>query len=150
VLTNLANYVLSLPLLLGLGLLYGVTPTWHVVLLVPIVALQTFFTLALVYLLSSLNVAFRDLQHVVVNLVQMAFFLTPVLWPVEQLSPELREKVLFGNPMAAVTQAYRAIFYTHTMPELAPLVGVTLASVVMFWVAANVFERRREEFAELV
>jgi lipopolysaccharide transport system permease protein len=148
--TNLCNYVLSLPLLLALGLFYGVLPTWHVVFLLPVVALQTFFTLSLAYLLSSLNVAFRDLQHVVVNLVQMAFFLTPVLWPIEQLSPDLREKVLYGNPMAAVMTAYRSIFYTHTMPERAPLGVVAGVSLLLFWISTNVFERRRADFAELV
>jgi lipopolysaccharide transport system permease protein len=150
VLTNLANYLLSLPLLLGLGLFYGVFPSWHLVFFLPVLFLQTFFTLSVAYLFSSLNVAFRDLQHVVGNLVQMAFFLTPVLWPVEQLAPELREKVLYGNPMAAVMHAYRSIFYAHQVPELAPLGVVAVVSLLLFWVAANVFERRREEFAELV
>jgi lipopolysaccharide transport system permease protein len=150
VLTNLANYVLSLPLLVALGLIYGVWPTWHVVFFIPVVLLQTFFTLSLAYLLSSLNVAFRDLQHVVGNIVQMAFFLTPVLWPLEQLAPDLREKVLYGNPMAAVMNAYRAIFYTHTLPELQPLAVVAAVSLLMFWVSSNVFEKRREDFAELV
>jgi lipopolysaccharide transport system permease protein len=150
VLTNLANYVLSLPLLIGLGLVYGVWPTWHFVFFVPVLLLQTFFTLSLTYLLSSLNVAFRDLQHMVVNLVQMAFFLTPVLWPIEQLSPDLRQKVLYGNPMAAVMHAYRAIFIAHTTPELQPLAFVAVLSLGMFFIAANVFERRREDFAELV
>lgn len=150
VLTNLTNYLLSLPLLLGLGLFYGELPSWHLVLFLPVLLLQTFFTLSVAYLLSSLNVAFRDLQHMVVNLVQMAFFLTPVLWPIEQLDPKLQETVLFGNPMAAVMHAYRAIFYKHTVPDLAPLGVVAVVSLLLFWVAANVFERRREEFAELV
>jgi lipopolysaccharide transport system permease protein len=150
VLTNLANFVLSLPLLLGLGLIYSVWPTWHFVFFLPVLLLQTFFTLSLTYLLSALNVAYRDLQHMAVNVVQMMFFLTPVLWPIEQLSPDIREKVLYGNPMAAVMHAYRSIFYTHTMPELEPLAWVAVLSLGMFFVAANVFERRREDFAELV
>lgn len=150
VLTNLANYLLSLPLLLGLGLIYGIYPTWHAVFFLPVVALQTFFTLSVAYLFSSLNVAFRDLQHVVGNLVQMAFFLTPVLWPIEQLSPDLRDKVLYGNPMAAVIHSYRSIFYLHRAPDFEPLAVVAGVSLLLFWVASNVFERRREEFAELI
>lgn len=150
VLTNLANYLLSLPLLLGLGLIYGIYPTWHALFFLPVVALQTFFTLSVAYLFSSLNVAFRDLQHVVGNLVQMAFFLTPVLWPIEQLSPDLRDKVLYGNPMAAVMHAYRSIFYMQRAPDFEPLAVVAGVSLLLFWVASNVFERRREEFAELI
>ncbi len=72
--TNLANYVLSLPLLVALGLVYGVVPTWHALFFIPLVCLQTLFTLAVTYLLSALNVAFRDLQHIVANLLQLLFF----------------------------------------------------------------------------
>src|SRR4051812_48388406 len=57
--TNLANYVLSLPLLIGLGLLFDVLPTWHAIFFIPLVLLQTLFTIAVTYALSALNVAFR-------------------------------------------------------------------------------------------
>jgi lipopolysaccharide transport system permease protein len=148
--TNLVNFVLSLPLLVGLGLYFGDLPSWHVALLPVVVLLQTFFTLAVVYLLSSLNVAFRDLQHIVGNLVQMAFFLTPVLWPIENLTPELRQVMLYANPLAAVMTGYRDLIYAHRLPDPGPLVSVAVVSLVLLWISSGVFERRREEFAELV
>ena len=148
--TNLVNFVLSLPLLVGLGLYYSDWPTWHFLLLPLVLALQTFFTLAVVYLLSSLNVAFRDLQHIVVNLVQMAFFLTPVLWPIDNLTPEMREVMLYANPLAAVMTGYRDLIYSHRLPEAGPLLSVAAVSLVLLWISSGVFERRREEFAELV
>jgi len=150
VLTNLVNFILSLPLLLALGALYRHWPSWHLVLFIPVVAVQTFFTLALTYLLSALNVAFRDLQHIIVNVVQMAFFLTPVLWPISTLSPKRQLLMLYGNPLAAIMSAYRDIFYDRTLPEPGPLLAVTALSVVMLAISSVVFERRREEFAELV
>jgi lipopolysaccharide transport system permease protein len=158
--TNLLNYVLSLPLLIGLGLLYKEWPTWHVLLFIPVVALQTLFILAVTYLLSALNVAFRDLQHIVGNVLTMLFFLTPVVWPLDQLPEEktlpfvgtvhLREDMLLANPMAALTNAYRSIFYAHQLPAAKPLLVVAGVSLALLWLSALVFERRREEFAELV
>jgi lipopolysaccharide transport system permease protein len=150
VLTNLINFVLSLPLLLILGAALGVWPSWHVVFAIPVLLVQAFFTLAVTYLLSALNVAFRDLQHIVGNLVQMAFFLTPVLWPLSNLSPELQRVELWGNPLASLMMAWRDIFYEQRVPDLQPLVVVAVVSVVMMWVSSGVFERRREDFAELV
>lgn len=153
VFTNLLNFLLSLPLLLLLGAYYAWWPSWHVVFVVPVLLVQTLFTLAVTYVLSALNVAFRDLQHIVGNVVQMLFFLTPVLWSTEtQLKdhPELRAAVVYGNPLASLMTAWRDIFYSHRVPEPWPLLTVAVASVVLMWFAARVFERRREEFAELV
>lgn len=157
VLTNLINFLLSLPLLLVLGLVFGVMPSWHIVLLVPVLLVQTFFTLALTYLFAALNVAFRDLQHIVTNLLQMAFFLTPVLWDLKSVpalgsltKEESQQLLLAANPMASVMSAWRSIFYEQQLPSWQPLLSVTAISLVLMWISSNVFERRREEFAELV
>ncbi|MBI3183454.1 MAG: ABC transporter permease [Myxococcales bacterium] len=150
VLTNLCNYFFSLPLMFALGAAYGIWPSWHAVAFVPVLALQVLFTLALTYVLSALNVAFRDLQHIVANLMMLAFFLTPVLWPLSRLPERVQQAELLANPMAALVTSYQAIFYEHRLPALEPLLAVAGISVVLLWVASAIFERRREEFAELI
>jgi lipopolysaccharide transport system permease protein len=148
--TNLLNYLLSLPLLIGLGMLYGQWPTWHVLLFFPLVILQTTLILGLTYLVSAFNVALRDLQHIVLNVMQMMFFLTPIVWSVSTVPAKYQQLVVYGNPMAALVSSYRAIFYEHVLPDMMPLAGVVVFSIAMLWLGAGVFERRREEFAELV
>jgi lipopolysaccharide transport system permease protein len=158
VLTNLINLLLSVPLLVGLGLVFGVTPSWHLVLLVPVLLVQTFFTLAITYLLAALNVAFRDLQHIVASVIQLAFFLTPVLWPISQvpslfgLSPEQsRQLVGAVNPMAPLVAAWQEVFYNQQVPSDWQGIGiVAVESLIIMLISSAVFERRREEFAELV
>jgi lipopolysaccharide transport system permease protein len=144
--TNLANYLLSLPLLLGLGVVFDVFPTWHYVFFVPLVLLQTWFTLAVAYVLSALNVAFRDLQHIVANLMQLLFFSTPILWD-NTLAPRW---YFYVNPIAALIRAYDDVFVKQQIPNWRPLAAVALSSFFLLWLASAVFERRREEFAELV
>ena len=56
----------------------------------------------------------------------------------------------YANPMAALVRAYREIFVMQQVPELKPLIAVGLISVTLLLIGATVFERRREEFAELV
>lgn len=161
VLTNLINFVLSLPLLFALGLMFDDLPSWHVVYVVPLMLLQAFFTLALVYLLSALNVAFRDLQHIIANIVQLAFFLTPVLWDLSSVkglnrfglsmsAEELQQLIVFANPLAALMSAWRDVFFHHRAPAGQPLLVVLGVTVLGLWLSSLVFERRREEFAELV
>lgn len=157
VLTNLINFLLSLPLLLGLGLFFGVMPSWHIVFLVPVLLVQTFFILALTYFFAALNVAFRDLQHIVTNLVSMAFFMTPVLWDLKTVpalgtmtKEESQQLLLHFNPMASIIASWRDIFYEQRVPQWQPLLSVAAISLVVMLISTNVFERRREEFAELV
>jgi lipopolysaccharide transport system permease protein len=148
--SNLANYLLSLPLLLALGIFYGQWPTWHLVFFLPIVGLQTLLILGITYLVAALNVAFRDLQYIVSNLLLMAFFLTPIVWPLSDKPASVQQLELYGNPMAALVTAYRAIFLDHAVPPMRPLAFVAVISVAVLWLSAGVFERRREEFAEMV
>jgi len=147
---QVTNFVLSLPLMLVLGLMHGHAPTWHVLLAPLVLAVQLLFTLGLVYLLSAINVAFRDLQHVVGNLVTLWFFVTPVLYPVSRVPERYRELVTLVNPMAAIIRAYQALFYEHALPEPAPLLLVLAGSLALLAVSTRVFESRRELFAEIV
>jgi lipopolysaccharide transport system permease protein len=160
VLTNVLNLVFSLPLLFLLAGVYRDAPSWHVVLVPVLLALQSLFTLAVTYLLSALNVAFRDLQHIIANVMQLAFFLTPVLWPLKDLDgrrfglalsgAELQQLVVLLNPMAALTEAWRDVLFRHQTPAWQPLASVVAVTLVVLWFSTTVFERRREEFAELV
>jgi lipopolysaccharide transport system permease protein len=54
------------------------------------------------------------------------------------------------NPMAALIEGYHDIFYMHVRPPFIPLGVVGLLSLLLLWLSSSVFERRREEFAELV
>ena len=149
--TNLLNYILSLPLMVALGAFFGVWPTWHVVAFPLVLLIQLIFTLALVYIISAINVTFRDLQHIVQNLLTLAFFATPVLYQVKNISdPGMRTLITLANPMAILITSYQAIFYDHRLPDAMPLLALALGSLVLLWAASQLFEARREEFAESI
>lgn len=150
ILVNLSNYLFSLPLMIILGVAFREYLTWHALLFPVILFAQILFTLSVVYVLSALNVGFRDLQHIVANIVTLWFFLTPVLYKISTIPEGAREIVRYMNPMSIVITSYQAIFYEHTMPEPKPLLILTVVSLAMLWVASQIFERRREEFAETV
>ncbi|MBM7115638.1 ABC transporter permease [[Archangium] primigenium] len=150
VVTNLCNYVLSLPLMVGLGLFFGEYPTWHVVVFPVVMACQLCFTLAVVYMVSAFNVRFRDLQHIVSNVLMMFFFLTPVLYPASTIPEPYRAVMTLANPMAILVTSYQSIFYEHQLPNPWPLMALMVGAVGLLWLASLVFEARREEFAESI
>lgn len=148
--TNTCNYLLSLPLMIALGGYFGIWPSWHSIAFPLILAIQILFTLALSYFISALNVAFRDLQYIVANVLTLWFFATPVLYPPTAIPAGFREIALLSNPMAALVTSYQSIFYEHAMPPMRPLLVALIISLALFWISAQIFERRSEEFAELV
>jgi lipopolysaccharide transport system permease protein len=148
--TNLINYLLSLPLMVGLGGLAGIWPDVHALAFPVVLLVQLVFTLGVTFVVSALNVRFRDLQHIITNVLTLWFFVTPVLYIPNAVPEPYRRLYLIVNPMAVITTSYQGIFYEHRWPHPRGLALVALGSVVLLAIAAQVFERRREEFAELV
>ncbi len=95
---NFAHNIVIVPVvMLAMGQLP--TLTW---LLVPVglllIVLAGFFA---TLLLGVLCTRFRDLPQVVQNLVQIAFFITPVMWPAKSLRAQVAAIVDY-NPFAAL------------------------------------------------
>ena len=150
VLSNMVNFLLSIPLMIIAAALYGILPDpllW--LLLAPVVVLQLVFTVGLVLALSALNVHYRDVQHVVANLLTLWFFLTPIIYPVSQV-PEPFRKLFIANPMALFAETYQAIFVTASWPGLDSLGILALYAGASFLVGARIFDGYRDTFAELV
>ena len=87
---------------------------------VPFVALVGGLALAL----ASLNVVFRDVEHLVGALLLPWFFLTPVLYSFEQIPgcgehETLVDVLRWGNPVTPPIEALRAPLWEGTLAALA-------------------------------
>jgi lipopolysaccharide transport system permease protein len=60
VLTNFANFLLSLPLLVGFLLLFGVRVGWTLVALLPLMVIQLVLTYGLTLIVGAVTVRYRD------------------------------------------------------------------------------------------
>jgi lipopolysaccharide transport system permease protein len=100
------------------------------------------------FILSALNVSFRDVKYAVPFMVQMGLFLTPVIYPVRYV-PERLQPLIGLNPMAGVVIGFR-----HALLGSAaswPLVTVSLVtSVVLFLGGLLIFRRMENRFADII
>lgn len=150
VISELANYLLAVPLMIALGLVTGVTLHWTVLLFPVVIGIQLMFTLGLVYLTSAFNVFFRDLQHVVGNLTTLWFFLIPVIYARTVIPAAVRGWVIALDPMAVFVTSYQDLWFDGTVPSWRNLGLAFVCSLALLSFAAQVFEARRDEFAEVV
>jgi ABC-type polysaccharide/polyol phosphate export permease len=147
--TTMVNFLLSLPVLAILLASQGHAPSIHWLALPLLILLQAAFCLALALPLSALQVALRDTEQVVTNVLNLLFFMTPIIYPVS-LVPESLRFASYLNPMTLLVGCYHAILVEGTWPRwdfLGIFAAVTFAAFVG---GAWVFARRRESFPDEV
>jgi lipopolysaccharide transport system permease protein len=146
-LSNLANFVLSLPVLLVVLAVEGHFPDWTLVALPVVILVQLLVTVGMVMALSALNVQFRDVQHLLMNLLTFWFFLCPILYPASNV-PERLQFVNDLNFMGTLSMAYQDVLFHHRFPDWSRLAIVAGVAVVFLLVGDATFRRYRESFAE--
>jgi ABC-type polysaccharide/polyol phosphate export permease len=158
-LSNLINFLIALPLFFGLALVFGVTPTWAVLLLPLTIVIQIVFTLGVSFFLATLNVFFRDTQ-VILGVIMLAwFFLTPVFYTIKfvpekitvlglTLNAQLWLRRL--NPMASIIASYRDLLYWGVPSGVDFLLRTAATALVVLIIGYVVFARYSHRFSEEV
>jgi len=165
VVSNLANFVLALPVLLIMVIAFDIPLTVWIIYLPVVVLVQVVFTVGVALILATLNVFYRDTSVIMEVLMQAWFFVTPVFYPVDLLpesrvilglSLPIRRLVYIFNPMASIIATYRSIVYgfTNGSPPAPPAwdffsrtaVTAILVLLVGYWV----FTRHSRRFGEEV
>lgn len=149
VFTNLINFLLALPLLFLFMLFSGVYPGLSLLTLPVVIFVEMVFLVGLGLGFSALNVHYRDVQHVLGNFITFWFFLCPIIYPLESI-PEKFKFTLLLNPVALFTQMYHGILLDNAFPSIKFLAFTTAIAVLTLLIGNFIFNRYREEFAELV
>ena len=121
-LVTFAHNVVIAPLLY---LAFGILPGWPI-LLAPIglvIIIINGFWIGL--LVGTLCARFRDLPQMVASLMQIAFFVTPVMWRADQL-PSRASWVVALNPLASLLRLVRDPLLGRVPDASAYLMGVGL------------------------
>jgi ABC-type polysaccharide/polyol phosphate export permease len=128
---------------------FGVKVSWNLVFFPLVVCIQFIFMYGMALFLSATAIRFRDLLYVVLNLIMLWFFLTPILYPILMVAEEY-QGLIYLNPMADLIMAYQDIFYYNRIPSLPGLSIMAFLSCVMMMIGFWFFEARRNLFAEEV
>lgn len=107
---NLLNFLSGLALLAVIVSVSGRPIYKSLHWLVAAVLLEAALCLGIALILSVWNVYFRDIAQVIGIFLLVAFFLTPIVYPVD-IVPEAFRFLIVINPLAAIMQAYRAALF---------------------------------------
>ena len=145
--SGLVNFLISCLIILLFVLIGGVGVSWHLIYLPLIVLIQYIITLALVFLFSAINVYVKDVEYLVVFVLNMAFYATPVLYSSDMFSGWF-SWIFKLNPMAHIIDGYRAIFYTHQIPHVSNLLLLLGIGIIVLILCYLVFDKLEKRFAE--
>ncbi|TCG09491.1 hypothetical protein BZM27_05360 [Paraburkholderia steynii] len=134
----LLDSLFGLVALFVIALIVGAHASWALFFLPISFLLLYVFAIGAVLIVAVLMVYFRDLQHLIGVLLQALFFLTPIMYQPEALSPRLQYFIRF-NPLFYFVDLFRAPIYRSQFPA-ADTIAIALAlAAVSFVVGLRIF-----------
>ena len=103
------------------------------------------------WLVASINVFYRDVGQIVTIVLNIWFWMTPIIWRIDML-PENMHGVLRLNPLYHVTEAYRAafLFGKPVWLDASGMANFWVFTLLVFLLGAFVFRRLKPEFADVI
>lgn len=107
--------------------------------------------LGLSWFVSAVNVFIKDTQQILGVVINVWFWLTPVVWNLEML-PHQVQKFIKLNPFYYIVTGYKASFIYHTPFWLQWRLGLYFWFVCLcvFFIGALTFRRLKPEFSEVL
>jgi lipopolysaccharide transport system permease protein len=144
VIRNILVFGHNVAVIVVVDIIFAIWPGAHVVLALPGFALWLIDAMAVGLLLGAFCARFRDIGPIVASVMQIAFFLTPVIWQPAQLGA--RGWWLPLNPFFALLEVVRAPLL-GTVPTMNTWIAAALYSLGLCVVSWLLFVRARGRVA---
>jgi ABC-type polysaccharide/polyol phosphate export permease len=149
VLGNTLQFLLALPVLGIFLVAYGYEPNWTWLPGVPLLFLmQLALTGGVAVFVASVTVFFRDLEHIVEVVLNLLFYVTPIIYSATRV-PSGYHWVVQANPLAPIAQGWRDVLLDGEMPgpDLTISAALTAVVLVLGWLTFRALE---DAFADVV
>ena len=113
--------------------------TWTFLVAIPVLFLAACFAFGIGLILGLGNIRYRDVAYLVAILLQVGFYLTPIVYRLDQLSPAM-QNIIRLNPLTAFVNAIRQTVYSLDLPTTSNWIVMGVAatsSLVIGWSRAD-------------
>ncbi|HTU19592.1 MAG TPA: ABC transporter permease [Gemmataceae bacterium] len=129
---NLVDFAFALLLPVALMIYYRVSPSWPILLLPVFIVLVVSAALAIGIWLSALNAIYRDVGYLVPFLLQLGFFLSPVVYATNALIPKRWQSFVALNPMVGALEGIRwSLFGAEKSPLVLVLTSASVTTLIL-------------------
>ncbi|MGH7062180.1 MAG: ABC transporter permease, partial [Stellaceae bacterium] len=136
--------------LAGLLLTLWIRGEFHLtqLLIIPLLSLQLVFSIGVGWLLSALNVFFRDTAQAIGIFVLLLMIVSPIGYTREMIPHQLLA-LAYVNPLFYIIELYRQVLIFGVV-SVRFWAAFTVIAVVSFWFGYEMFRRLKPVFAEYV
>lgn len=143
--------LLDFTLIFGLFIIFlflsGNFPGWAFFSVFPILLIQLLFAMGLGVTLGVLNVFFRDVRQLMIIVLQLWFWVTPIVYPIDAL-PDWAKKMIVLNPMASLIEAYQTIFVHAEWPTFSTLWPGIFCAIFFWFLGLHLFRRHAGDLVD--
>lgn len=147
VLSNIVNFLITFIIIIVFLILSGVGLSWTILLFPLVLIVQTILMFGIAFILSSITVYARDVEHIVNVIVMALFYGTPIVYTIDML-PAQFQTLLQLNPMTSIIGAYRDVLFYQKLPDFASLGIVAIVSVIIMVFGLWLFRKLQRNFVE--
>lgn len=143
------NHLIGVGLFIGILLVFGHGISFRVLLVFPIMFTIGVFAIGISWALSALNVFLRDIGQIIGVIINLWFFMTPIIYPFHGI-PENIQKVYKLNPMLHVIEAYRLALLGKAHITIESLPYIVIPVLVAFIFGGLIFKKLKSAFADVL
>jgi lipopolysaccharide transport system permease protein len=151
---NLVHFLLALPVAgaaLVAGRLLGFpVGGWGALALPAVILVQLPLIAGLALGLGALTAHFKDTRDLLSNLLTLAFFATPIIYPLDAVPLAWMRSLIRANPLTPYTLAYQEVLFRGTVPEASVWLQMGAVSLLGWAAGSWLFGRLRETVVEAV
>ena len=92
----------------------------------------------------------RDLRDIIANLMQLGFFITPIIYSIDKINSHLIRALLRLNPMTPFVVSYQDVLFFGRLPALSDALLMVVYAFVSMMLGITVFDRLRDTLAEAI
>ena len=107
--------------------------------------------LGLGWFLASIQVFYRDVGHGLSIVLNMLFWLTPIVWHMEMI-PDDYHFIAYSNPVHYIIQGYRQalVFEEVLLPSTGSTLYFWAITLTLLFAGGHLFQRLKQEFPDVI
>ena len=144
------HFLFSIPIIIVLVYLYkeSVGPIWFIGF--PILLLiQFIMTIGISLPFSVINVYFMDFQFIVAFLLQVLFWVTPIIYRFDTIPEPYRILFFYMNPMTPLMNSWRELFMSNTIYWNSIAIA-SFGSLVIFFMGLLIYRKLGKRIDEVI
>ena len=149
VISALISSLLEFLVLIPLLIIFGASLSLTIVIFPVLHVLYFLIVYGIALMLASLYVYYRDINQIWELLLQIGFFLSPIVYPAS-LVPDKYKFYYMLNPITQLIEMYRNALLNGALPELTGIGIVVITGIILFVFGSWLFRRLSHRFAEEV